>query len=208
MKRNADSFMAWFYPLSRWCHQHGFSLLALAFGFLKMHHLLWVAWVSPKSWAVNELLTASNMNIHLRDNLGALKDPPTDYYDFNEGADYTTTSATFADIDATDLALTITTTGGDVFVHFHGLVKNSTTERTYFDVDVDGARTAGDDGITLQGGTDTESISFTRLIAGLSAGAHTFKLQWKVSGGTATLYAGAGTANFDVHPQFWVRELS
>jgi hypothetical protein len=29
-----------------------------------------------------------------------------------------------------------------------------------------------------------------------------------VSAGTATLYAGAGTLGLDVHPQFWVRELS
>ncbi len=52
------------------------------------------------------------------------------------------------------------------------------------------------------------NASFFKLIQGLSAGVHTFKLQWKVNSGTATLLAGSGTANGDIHPQFFVREVS
>lgn len=166
-----------------------------------------MAWTTPKTWATDELVTASNLNTHLRDNLNALKSPPSAAYTLNEAADFTTTSTSFVDVSASKLALTITTAGGDVLVHFDGRL--GATARVYLDVAVDGTRLAGDDGITANGDSGTaESISFTRLITGLSAGAHTFKLQWKVNTGTGTLYAGAGTSALDLHPQFWVREVS
>lgn len=171
-----------------------------------------MAWTTPRTWVTGELVTATIMNTHIRDNLNALKAPPTDSHVVNEASDYTTTSTSFVDVDATDLALTITTTGGDVLVHFHGSVyRNGGSSRMVFlDVDVDGARTAGDDGIVAtMADTDLKphAIGFTRYISGLSAGSHTFKLQWKVDG-AALMSSGAGTANNDLHPQFWVREVS
>lgn len=167
-------------------------------------------WTTPKTWAVDELVTASALNTHLRDNLNALKTPPSAHYECNEASDYTTSGTSFADVDATNLALTITTNGGDVLVHFHGLVSN-TVGRVFLDVyESDGAaRIAGDDGMIRSGlNGEAETLTFTRLITGLSAGEHTFKLQWKVNTGTGTLYAGAGSTNADVHPQFWAREMS
>lgn len=167
-----------------------------------------MAFSTPKTWSA-ALVTVADMNTYIRDNQIALKDPPTDSYDVNEVADYTTTSATFVDVDATDLALTITTTGGDVLVHFHGTTIHSSTNARFFDVDMDGARLGGDDGFLNIGGSDDAiPASFTRLVTGLSAGSHTFKLQWRTSAGTLTMYAGAGTSAGDVHPQFWVREVS
>ena len=173
-----------------------------------------MAWTTPKDWTTDELVTASDLNTHLRDNLNALKSPPSAHFEANESSDYATTSGSFADVDATagKMSLTITTNGGDVLVHFHGSVEHSAGGvGIHFDVAVDGTRTAGDDGIVrvrAQTSTDTMAVSFTRLIAGLIAGSHTFKLQWKVAGGTATLFAGAGTSAKDVHPQFWAREIS
>jgi hypothetical protein len=172
-----------------------------------------MAWTTPKDWTTDELVTASDLNTHLRDNLNALKSPPSAHFEANESSDYTTTSTSFVDVDATagKLSLTITTNGGDVLVHFHGSVENGGGSAIFFDVAVDGTRTAGDDGILRARAsttTDTVPVSFTRLITGLSAGAHTFKLQWKVGANTATLCAGAGTSGKDVHPQFWAREVS
>lgn len=170
-----------------------------------------MAWSAPRTWVEAENVTAALLNTHLRDQLIALKDPPSANYVLNEGSDYTTVSTTFGDVDGTNLALQITTTGGDVFVHFHGTCKQATGgHKVNFDVDVDGVRHGGDDGIVAQHdlGGDVAVVSFTRLITGLSAASHTFKLQWKVTGGTGTLYAGAGTVGFDFHPQFWVREMS
>jgi len=144
-------------------------------------------------------------------NIEAIKAPPTDHYTVNEASDYTTTSASFTDIDATDLALTITTTGGDVMIGFHGGFDCSAGANVYVDVDLDGTRIGGDDGIHAAAVNATDfygRISFVWLVTSLSAGSHTFKLQWKTSAGTVKMFAGAGTANADVHPQFWVREVS
>lgn len=167
-----------------------------------------MAWTTPSSQTTGTLITASIWNTDIVDNLIALKDPPSDYYTLNEGANYTTTSTSFVDVDAVNLALTITTTGGDVFVGFHGVVANGSAE-VFFDVDQDGARIGGDDGIIrVDHGGDPSDCCFVRQIENPSAASHTYKLQWKVLSGTGTLYAGAGTSNLDVHPQFWVRELT
>jgi hypothetical protein len=156
---------------------------------------------------VDELVTAGDMNQQIRDNLNALKNPPSAHFEANQASDYTTSQTSFVDVDSTNLALTVVTHGGDVFLHFHGTV-NATTA-VFFDVFVDNGRLGGDDGFIREqpAGVD-RSVSFTRLITGLTAEQHTFKLQWRVNSGSATLYAGAGTANKDVHPQFWVREIS
>lgn len=132
-------------------------------------------------------------------------------YTLNEGADYSTSSGTFVDVDATNLSLTITTHGNDVLVHFHGtILQNNSSIACHFNIDVDGSPHAADDGIILALISDTlekSPIAFTVRITGLSAASHTFKLQWK-SGATTTLYAGAGTTGADVHGQFWVEEIS
>lgn len=167
-------------------------------------------WTTPRTWTVDELVTASMMNTHIRDNLTVLKDPPSDSYVANEASDYTTTSTSFVDVDATNLRLTITTNGGDVMVHFHGTILAAQPLAIFFDVDVDDAgRIGGDDGIIRSTAQYPTAMSFTRLITGLAAGEHTFDLMWKVStANTGTLYAGAGTSGCDLHPQFWAREVS
>lgn len=170
-----------------------------------------MTWVEPKTWSVDELVTASNLNTHLKGNLNALKNPPTDEYVCDESNYYTTTSTSFVNVDGTNLSLTITTTGGDVMVGFNASFYNNASTAIHLDVDVDGAREAGDDGIVHINEPAAPFWipgSFVRLITGLSAGSHTFKLQWKVSGGTGYMQSGEGTANADTHPQFWVREVS
>jgi hypothetical protein len=178
----------------------------------------WVfsAWTTPATWAVDQLVTAGDLNTELRDNLNALKTPPSAHYECDESSDITTNSTSWVDVDST-LELTITTSGGDVMIGFTGTVDvgNSQT-RVYFDVyesEAD-ARLGGDDGICMLKHASVSAIvyfypvSFVYLATGLSAGEHTFTLQWKVNANSATLYAGAGTSGYDVHPQFWVREVS
>lgn len=167
-----------------------------------------MAWTAPTTQTTGTLITASIWNGDIVDNLAYLNGRPNDSYVGNEGADWTTTSLTFVDVDTTDLTLGITTNGGDVLVHFHGIVDNSASVVTSLDVAVDGTRTAGDDGIIGMLGNVQVPLSFTRLITGLSAAAHTFALQWKVgSASTGTIYAGAATSGYDHHPQFWVKEV-
>jgi hypothetical protein len=159
--------------------------------------------------------TAANGNTYIRDNQRALKDPPSQNYESNEGANYTRTgSAAFANVDA-DFNFSITTTGGDVIVSFVGVAFATSGGGIpligYFDVSVDGTRIINNanGGLAVFTGAKT-LVQFTRLVTGLAAGVHTFNLQWAVEDAvnTITLYAGAGTASYDLHPQFWVRELT
>lgn len=171
-------------------------------------------WTQPRDWSVDELVTAALLNEQLRDNLEFLKNPPTDLSDLDEASDYSTTSTSFVDIDATNLAQTIETEGGDVLVTFTGTVSHyQGAYRMYFDIDVDGARQGGDDGIFSQVlMTQTNpygvGICLAYWIQGLEAGSHTFKLQWKMNANTGYLFAGAGTSGADLHPQFTAREVS
>ena len=72
-----------------------------------------------------------------------------------------------------------------------------------FDIEVDGTRLGGDDGILLLSYSNArdhsvrQSVSVSHLIQNLSAGSHTFKLQVKTRS-YMSLSAGA---------QFWVREI-
>lgn len=165
------------------------------------------AWTAPRTWATDELVTAALMNQHLRDNLEFLKTPPTGIY--APTVEYTTNSSTFVNVDATNLVFTKTLGGGDVLIGFHGVLYHSTNARMYFDVEIDGTRLGLDDGLVGAVVDNTAiPIAFSAWKTGLSAASHTFKLQWKVSSGTGTLY-GANSANgWRFHPQFWVREVS
>lgn len=166
-----------------------------------------MAWTDPKTWTA-EVLSSSDLNTHLRDNLNALKNPPSDFYTFNDTADWSMSSTSWADIDATDLNVSITTTGGDVIVHFHGTILGAT--QSYFDFTINGTRHAGDDGIIRMAGNSLHYAAvFTMIVSGLAAGTYIFKMQWKAAAASAiNLFAGAGTANTDVHGQFWAREVS
>lgn len=168
-------------------------------------------WTAPRTWTAGELVTASMMN-GMRDQLNALKTVASFNAVIDEATDYTTTATTFADVDATNLEATIVTGGGLLWVGFNANVGHSAnTGRIYFDLLVDGARVGGDDGLggiyEPQTPVGFWPVHILVAVAGLSAGSHTFKLQWKTSGATASLYAGAGTANKDVHPRFFGYEV-
>lgn len=167
-------------------------------------------WTAPRTWATDELVTAALMNEQLRDNVDFLRNPPFASYLLNN-SDYTTTSSSFVNVDNTNLSLTITTQGGPLLIGFYGSIYHSSASgRVFFDVDIDGtSRVGGDDGLVVSTVSSTVSaVSFLVWKAGLSAASHTFKLQWKTSTSTATLYAGQGTSGWKTHSQFWVKELS
>jgi hypothetical protein len=167
---------------------------------------------TPRTWT-DILSDADHPNTDIRDNQQALKDPPSQNYESNEGTDYTKVGGDWSDVD-TDFNLSITTGGGDVMISFIGnaIVGGGGLPTTgYFDVSVDSTRiiNQAQAGLAIVSNVQT-LVQFSRLVTGLAAGVHTFNLQWRPHDGanTITLYAGAGTAGRDVHPQFWVREIS
>lgn len=168
-----------------------------------------VDWPGLKTWVIGILVKKSDLDTYVNNALQYLfSDRPYAKYNLNEASDYTTTSGSFADVDSTDLALTLTVSSGKVKVCFDAYIVLSSSGRVYLDVAVDGTRIGGDDGICVHSGNSGRVVIPGYIIDGLSVGSHTFKLQWKQGNGiTLTMYAGAGTSNFDVHPQFNVVEF-
>lgn len=165
-----------------------------------------MAYVTPITWDVDQLVTAEELNEQIRDNISALKTPPTDTVELDEASDYTTNSASWVDVGAA-LSLTLTTTGGDVMVGFMGTLVHTTGYRVYFNLEVDEADLVADDGICgLYVGTTPVLASFVYLVRGLAAGEHVILLRWKVEGGQVTLRTGQAGSGSDVHSQFWAKE--
>ena len=169
-----------------------------------------MAWTAPKTWS-SEPLTSLDLNSNVRDNLNHLKDRLDSSANvFLSGNSFLQTTATeFVDVDAVNLALTLTTHGGDVLLGFTGTVQCSNGNGSaYVNVAVDDVDYVADDGIVrhmISASFDFnrhKPLSFVMLIPALSAGSHTFKLRWKAS--------ASNTAKMDVvslHPQFWAKEI-
>ncbi|MCY4018233.1 MAG: hypothetical protein OXG39_02375 [Chloroflexi bacterium] len=152
-----------------------------------------MAWTTPKTdWEVGELMMVSGMNA-VGENLVELDRVRKAVAVHTTTADIAiSNSSTFVDIDS-NLNLTITTAGGDVMVHFHGVVANKPFR---IDVEVDGTRLGHDEYGLRRGEPNHELLNFTHLVQNLSAGSHTFKLQGRNH--ATTLRS---------HAQFWVREI-
>jgi hypothetical protein len=165
-------------------------------------------WTPPRTWNVGELVTAGLLNTHLRDNLEYLKaqiDLPLNFAAAASASLYTTTSTSFADVDGTNLKLTLTTSGGAVLLGFSTLAKHNTAAgEARLDWQIDGAR-IGDTtyGVSLLQAPATNAyipISHVHVVA-LSAAAHTIKLQFATSGGTLSLGGVSGGTSL------WALEL-
>lgn len=134
----------------------------------------------------------------------------SDNYIANEGADYTTASTTFVDVDATNFSLTITTNGGDVMIGFHGTGSVNNVNNIYMNIARDGVGLVGDEGMMAETSSianHLSNLSFLHVVANVLPGTHTFNLQWRVNADTGKMFAGAGTST-DTHPEFWVKEVA
>lgn len=156
-----------------------------------------------------DILTAEHMD-DIRENINYLLSPNNAGEVRNNAADYTTTSQTFVDVDAVNLARTITTHGGPVLilVSVSGYM-NAVNYSGALDVEVDGTRigSAHSFGLTrfhgVGGAAYAQNLSFACLKTGLSAGEHTFKLQFRCNGSTFGLYCQPGHTGVG----FWVVEI-
>lgn len=119
--------------------------------------------------------------------------------------DYTTSSATFTDLDTTNMNLTITTAARRVLLLFSGAATvNNTAGTLGLDFTVDGARVGGDFGLQVFNQHSTASelipVSIHYLTNVLTAGSHTFKVQWRVANGahTGSILGSTSSASFAV----------
>ncbi len=148
-----------------------------------------MAWTTPKTWTTGELVTAAQLNTHIRDNLNALFNPVTGVATIT--TDITTTNTSFE--DATGLSVTLTTAGDTVLAVFTGTIGISGAANTIFIDFHDGStRIGGTEGLIkkLFDGTASETNgSFSHVITGLTPGSNTIKVQWRVDAGTGTITA-------------------
>lgn len=106
----------------------------------------------------------------------------------------TTTSTSLTDL--TGATVTITTGTNPVLVSQAAAGEHSAGDGTlFFNIDVDGSLELGTGGLDWQAYSATADVncSFSHLVTGLSAGSHTFKIQWKTPSGTASVFASAAT---------------
>jgi len=151
-----------------------------------------MVWNAPKTWANGELVTANDLNTHLRDNLAYLKSALV-YDSVDADNDYTANNtASFADVDAANLSLTVTTRGKLAVVGFEAAVRRTNeAQAVALDISVDGARLGTADlGLAVVGvqssrdATVPTPVQAQHWLTDLPAGPHTFRLMWRQRNGT------------------------
>ena len=157
-------------------------------------------WTEPITWAVDQLVTNSDLNEQLRDNLLYLLSPNHERIVRDNSGSYSITNVTtFQDIDGTNLSIDLTTHGGPVWLHLQASVNTGgTVHESFYDFAVDGVRVADGYAAGLgQYNNDACAPLSIGVLLPLAAGTYTFRPQWCTgSGDTATMRAG--TANCPV----------
>ena len=147
-----------------------------------------MAWTTPRTWAVNEQLTAALMNEQVRDKLSYLYDNMQGKlvtgYDYDEDTQ-STTSSSWVD---TTISVTVTTTSKcTLLVWAHAYLNSSNSAYTAYAAIHDGSTQI------LQRSTKSPSPVqevWSWRVTGQAAGTYTYKLQFKITSGyTAKLDA-------------------
>lgn len=142
--------------------------------------------------------TASQFNQYT-ENIEWLHAPPKATIEFSGTADFTTTSTTWGTLSGFSTA--VVCTGAKILA-----LLCCTGNNVDLDLSLDGTRlcstgTAGTASARVDQATDSvNGVNLPVLYEGVTAGTHTFAVQWKASSATATIYAAYS-------PRFFVREL-
>ena len=172
-----------------------------------------MAYTIPKTWAVDELLGATDMNTYVRDNVAALKNPPSFLTAFASGALVLSTTATTFTAISSALSASLGTYGGDIMV-FIQLQLAGDADTRYISLDwlvngtaLYGAYAFGAGGARPGATTATKgntTVFGPLLVTGLASGTHVFQPVWKTDAGTAFTWATTDAAPIIM----WVREVS
>jgi hypothetical protein len=140
--------------------------------------------------AANDLVVGSGSNT-------AVKWVPGSASYKRSTGDYTSNSTSFVDVDGTNLALTITTRAHRCLVSFTGTATTTGgAAGIFFEVLVDGVAMGGGlggvFGLSVPTATNAHNVAFALITDVLSAGSHTFKLQYRTSANTVKIN-GDGT---------------
>jgi len=172
-----------------------------------------MAYTIPKTWAVDELLGATDMNTYVRDNVAALKNPPSFLTAFASGALVLSTTATTFTAISSALSASLGTYGGDIMVFIQlQLAGDTDSRRISLDWLVNGTALYGAYAFgagrarpgTTMATTGNTTVFGPLLVTGLASGTHVFQPVWKTEAGTAFTWATTGAAPIIM----WVREVS
>lgn len=149
-----------------------------------------MAWNTPKTWSTGNLVTATEFNQQLRDNLLYLKQPPVTRLGFQSLA---TSSTTYTPIHETQNI--VTTAGGRVLCLAWGqaLQTGSSANRVFITLYVDNVKlaTPNDDGLVQVNIPSTAHFHTPWCIAymtdTLEAAFHTFRFHVKVNTAASAL---------------------
>lgn len=156
-------------------------------------------WTTPNTAVGGGVWSASDYNQYVRDNLNYVHaGKPAVAIARNNGSNYTP-GTSFADIDAANLSITLSTTTGRVRISTQCTFQSAAVDNMTcsLDVAVDGARRGGTLGITRAAVSNgVNAVGFDLLVTGLSTGSHTFRLQAAQSYGATPGVILSGTAAF------------
>lgn len=118
-----------------------------------------------------------------------------------QGANLTIASATWADMDSTNLSIALTTGARRVLLMLSGRISQSNGSNTMaFGFSVDGtAKYDGNGLVAMQMGSTSgvsHPLGLSWITDVLTAGAHTFRPRWARLGGTGTISAHQGAGDY------------
>jgi hypothetical protein len=159
-------------------------------------------WHEPKSgWQEGQIVNEADMN-EIGDNLAYLYERPRAVGAL--ATTQSTSSESFTDVHS-DLTVSLEITTGTVLVGFSGFCSAVTgSPQARLDVAVDGTQLQPATGSYVFSSSTSwfVTVSFVRMITGLSPGQREFKLRWRVEDdATEVQLFGAGRA------QLWVMEI-
>lgn len=149
-----------------------------------------MSWTSPHSYATSDVVTAANLN-ETRDNLNDLSRRAT-MVSAPVATSETTTSTSYADLSTSGPTVTVTVgaSGLALVCIFVNMANNTAGEYCYASFAVSGATTsAASDAYAVS--MQAQNIGSLQQLSAvvprtLTAGSNTFKLQYRVTGGTGT----------------------
>lgn len=159
-------------------------------------------WNPPPDFSVFNNPGASDFNLYVSQNPTYLLSGRALQYIARQGSsDYTTTSSTFADVDNTNLKLTLTINSGRALIHAEFWAFTDATSNNSNDARImlDGSTPSGNsNGSANVPATRLTWMSFDAIFTGLSVGTHTFTLQFRsrVNTGTSTISNNGNNINF------------
>lgn len=169
-----------------------------------------MAWTAPRTWVSTEVVTASIMNTHVRDNFletapaqataagGLIVTSGSNSISarlavmFEVATSQTTTSTTYTDLATAGPSLTTLSTGTTALIFINSYIANDTAgAKSYVAVDVSGASSSSPSdtrALRYESGAAADEVraGTSHLYSGLTPGGNTFKMQYRVSGGTGT----------------------